>query len=1029
MEAERTPTDAHNQVKSGDKSDSPTERNRRFSLFGRSPKAVNKEQAADAISRPDETTYTSPNITRSEASLDIASGSRQQPATISPSIPPSTAVASPSTAKAVPGDSSQQSVPAPHSVQEQVTSKLSSFLTGPKLIFLVGVSGYTLGSLGLPHALAMLAIFALAWAWRNYLEKHYIAHHLDIEKHTALAVISEQKTETVEWVNSIMAKLWRILDRELFVAVTDLLEEAMQRFMPPIFVERVKVTEFDLGVISPRLTSIKILAPEEGENDDFVRGEATFSFYVKKDGIHLEPPYIMIDLITSLKKVIPVKAELVHCVGKARFKIETKSNPPFLGKAEIALLGLPQLEMAIRPLTDTMNLMQLPLIKQFIASCVNAVLLDLTDPKSIILDVESFMTGDEVVHETRSIGIIRLEAFEALNLPKADILSDNDPYIELKLSESSKQRAAYTRVLLNSSHPVWNEVLYLPITGSDVTNGKSLEINLWDSDRGSSDDLLGKVLWPIKKIVMEENGEMVKEERLLHDGWSEILQVYGKGKGDGNAPRGQVRYRLSYHPKIVAPPAKKLVPADDGISRGILAAVKEQERELERDEARAVLVERERPEKCKQIAGIMLVQLHQAADLEIMSSCYNDRSHPYDPESVPNPYADIYVNDRQVARTRIKMHNPAPYWNLITENFIPDLHHGSVRVILRDQKTFEHDPLLGLVLVRAHDFFCGREQEGIYEVTRWFMLTRGVAYGHIRLSLIFRPIKISIPRQLKGYDVGTLVVSDVMAEGIVSPLLERLERTQLHLSLNMVPVSATHAEGYGQLIPDEIEDRVKTGSFGLGITEGRLVWEERRFELPVLRRYQTALVVRLVQKSSMKLKTTSALGKYWLKHLPSDGVEHEVVIGLNSVAGDEDIDSQVNAKDELADQSGPLGKVRLKLCFIPGLSLSHSDLRGYRLDATALESEQESTGDKQKKRASVASSVYSEWSSASLAEGDDDDTSSGVNTGTSNEARNRVHRNKLARKLQWSKDKIKSKVGDLMREHGQQLKQPRLKKL
>lgn len=44
------------------------------------------------------------------------------------------------------------------------------------------------------------------------------------------------------------------------------------------------------------------------------------------------------------------------------------------------------------------------------------------------------------------------------------------------------------------------------------------------------------------------------------------------------------------------------------------------------------------------------------------------------------------------------------------------------------------------------------------QITRWFPLTAGLGWGRIRLSLLWKSLKMSIPRGISGYEIGTVQI-------------------------------------------------------------------------------------------------------------------------------------------------------------------------------------------------------------------------------------------------------------------------------
>lgn len=69
-------------------------------------------------------------------------------------------------------------------------------------------------------------------------------------------------SETVEWLNAILAKLWPILNTDLLLPALDIVEDAMKDRFPTI-IDTVRIDDLDLGVTPFRVLSIKQLDPDQ----------------------------------------------------------------------------------------------------------------------------------------------------------------------------------------------------------------------------------------------------------------------------------------------------------------------------------------------------------------------------------------------------------------------------------------------------------------------------------------------------------------------------------------------------------------------------------------------------------------------------------------------------------------------------------------------------------------------------------------------------------------------------------------------
>lgn len=73
----------------------------------------------------------------------------------------------------------------------------------------------------------------------------------------------------------------------------------------------------------------------------------------------------------------------------------------------------------------------------------------------------------------------------------------------------------------------------------------------------------------------------------------------------------------------------------------------------------------------------------------------------------PSAYCEILVNDDMVYKTRVKQYNPMPFFEAGTEIFVRDWKTTTVRIVVRDSRLREHDPILGTSLDQSLFSFAG----------------------------------------------------------------------------------------------------------------------------------------------------------------------------------------------------------------------------------------------------------------------------------------------------------------------------------
>lgn len=228
---------------------------------------------------------------------------------------------------------------------------------------------------------------------------------------------------------------------------------------------------------------------------------------------------------------------------------------------------------------------------------------------------------------------------------------------------------------------------------------------------------------------------------------------------------------------------------------------------------------------------------------------------------------------------------------------------------MRDHRSHEADPLLGVVVVPLHKIFSTRSQ-----LTASYPLTGGIGFGRLRLSLAFRSVQLRLPRQLLGWSYGTLEIS---------PPAVASDDLSADLRANRLVFRTLY--GKRKLFPESPSTSSTTW------TRGR---RERPLRLAVCGRYASCLLVQF-RKYSIGPDTTSAFGVLWFKDLCDDD-EVEVHLPVRRKSGGNMHRAVRNAVGDGAE-GGIAGTVKLKLRFHPGLSGYHQPLAGGASDHNMTE--------------------------------------------------------------------------------------------
>ena len=756
-----------------------------------------------------------------------------------------------------------------------------------------------------------IIIACAIWAWtRSILTQ---AKNIDwsAERQRGEIASANLIPESVEWLNTLIGVGWRLLNPDMFAGVVDVLEDVMQASVPGI-IENVRVADVSQGATPLRLLSLRSLPDQhvgeylkEGDLDtvkdkdqaeaekmggEWYNLEASLAYHAeptnekakgesgameKAKNMHLLVVFY-IGIRGLFGVPIPIWVELKGLVVTARIRLQVTPDPPFLGQLTFTLMGVPQVEVACLPMSRDqkgLNVLDLPIISNFVDSSVKTVASEYVAPKSMTLDLKKMLEGDDIKKEVEALGVIMVRVRLANGLSRQDRSGGGaDAYVTLGWSKFGKPMYS-TRVIVGDLSPRWEEVGFLLVKPEHIKVEESLSVELWDSDRFTSDDILGKVEVPLRSL-MQHPGKM-------HPQTTTQLS----GLEHGSSMPGKLHWEVGYFVKTTK---FRLALRTDGEDPRMVGPAMEDHPELEDPQGSLdTKVEYDvmhTPPSPLWPSGILSIIVHQCVGLEVKSlkgTFSNNGNKPgreWEPGmdnvgelheeeggSLPSSYATIILNDQLIYRTRTKAVSSKPIFNAGTERFIRDWRTAQVTVCVRDSRLREHDPILGVAPIKVSELLQTTSQ-----VTRWFPLDAGLGFGRVRIGILFRSIEMTLPRELSGWDVGRIEFCDnditvyKSAEEPGAPA----SNTQLTLGKIRMRTGGSVA---------------KVSAKAGATTEQNLKWSvhngDGRLRLPVKHRYMSPLVIELPTTGGggLPLPTKShkakkkAYGVLWLDNL----VDHE----------------------------------------------------------------------------------------------------------------------------------------------------------
>ncbi len=286
--------------------------------------------------------------------------------------------------------------------------------------------------------------------------------------------------------------MWGLINPDMFAGVADTLEDVMQASVPGI-IENVRVAEINQGNNPLRILSLRALPdthvkelkesiheenkktkdPQEAaadeEGGDYYNIEVAFAYHAKPTGTDVSAKarnmHMQLVFYLGVKGLfgvpLPIFVELQGLVGTVRIRLQMTPEAPFLKNLTFTLMGLPQVQAGCTPMVQSgVNILNLPLISNFVNYAIAAAASIYVAPKSMSIDLSKILVGDTIQKEVLALGVMWIRIHRALGLSKQDRRGSkhggSDPYITLSFSKYGKPMYC-TRVITDDLNPIWEE--------------------------------------------------------------------------------------------------------------------------------------------------------------------------------------------------------------------------------------------------------------------------------------------------------------------------------------------------------------------------------------------------------------------------------------------------------------------------------------------------------------------------------------------------------------------------------------------
>ncbi|KAI1746066.1 hypothetical protein F4680DRAFT_442337 [Xylaria scruposa] len=659
----------------------------------------------------------------------------------------------------------------------------------------------------------------------------------------------------------------------------------------------------------------------EAEEGDFINLELALAYRTRTSSKSLKKKaknaHLLLKFYLPGGIAVPVWVELRGIVLTLRLRLQLTPDPPFIELCTLTFLGQPKATISCMPLSKhSFSLTDVPLISSFVNSAIDAALAEYVAPKSLTLNLKDMLVGEDFKKDTTSVGVVWIFIKRASGFKQGDagigpVQGSSDSYVTVSWGKFGKPVAS-TRIAMDQNEPSWHEYASILVTPEEVNAGEKLRLQLWDSDKWTADDDLGRVEVDLKDLMHNKetsNRIQDREDRFTGEDVEEKMPgslVWSVGyfaktritKQQLEAQTFNKNIRTKHDMKKHVSESAKNKLREAGKSPGDDEVQQQKTQDYHELEDSMII---SAPPSGEYVSGILSIQIHNLIGLQIRKLQKEDEEEAGDEadedeqsDDMPSSYCTIILNHKKFFRTRTKPKNSKPFFNAGTERFIRDWRDTEIIVSVRDAREREDDPLIGLVYLPLSKTFEKRSQ-----VMDTYSLSGGIGYGKARISMVWRSVELQLPAQVSGWDYGTLQI-----RGPVKP------KDGLDPSLLSNRIKLRTNTGRVKLYPDN------------GLWKGKSKRGSEELFMAVRKRYSSAMVIEF-RRSKMGPDKTAAFAVLWLHEIKDEEDETKCVkVWKGSKGGLRKAQTCCEFEGE-EEKHDLLGEVEIPVRFWRGLSGYH----------------------------------------------------------------------------------------------------------
>uniref|UniRef100_A0A1D1Z5Q0 Extended synaptotagmin-1 n=1 Tax=Anthurium amnicola TaxID=1678845 RepID=A0A1D1Z5Q0_9ARAE len=341
-----------------------------------------------------------------------------------------------------------------------------------------------------------------------------------------------QRKESVEWVNMVLGKLWKVYREGIENWIIGLLQPVIDDLKKPNYVQRVEIKQFSLGNEPLSVRSVERRTSRCANDLQYqiglrYTGGARMLLYLSlKFGI--------------IPIVVPVAVRNFDIDGELWVKLRLIPSEPWVGTVSWAFVSLPKIKFELSPFR-LLNIMAIPVLSMFLTKLLTEDLPRLfVRPKKIVLDFQEGKALGPIPDDFRINAIqdgnkdfkgeLSVTLVDARGVPYV-FFAKTDPYVVLSLGDQviHSKRNSLTTVTGPPGEPIWNQDFHMLVSNP---RKQKLHVQVRDSF-GFTDFTIGT-----GEVELGSLQDTVPTDR--------VIALQGGWRLFGNGSSGEILLRLTY---------------------------------------------------------------------------------------------------------------------------------------------------------------------------------------------------------------------------------------------------------------------------------------------------------------------------------------------------------------------------------------------------------------------------------------------------------------------------------------------------